>query len=1323
MFRYLFLLLPFLVSASANTMQAAPVTTLLRDAAEPNRLLFVENVGQITDEYKKPRTDIDYRISVEGLSVFFSSSGFQYQWNKEPVLSQQEQDALRRGEISELPPVESYSMKVKLMGAKAGVKPLIEVGDPYFENYYLPYCYNKRARSCKKITYTNVYPNIDWVLYTTPENASGFKYNFIVHKGGKISDIQMAYEGADWVQINNGALQIKTPFGDIKEEAPATFLQSNGKMLSSAYTLRNRVVAFKVDDEQANDDIVIDPVINWGTYFGNPYGATGMAVAADTLGSSFLCGYTSSTLNIASFITGYKQTYGGGTYDAFLIKFDKDGRRKWATYYGGSDVDVILAAVCDENDNLFVTGFSDSFDGISTPGVQQEKNGADLPYPLHGSTLDDAILAKFDINGALVWGTYLGSDSADVGNSVMFDKLGNVFIGGVTISHDSVATSGSYQTTPAHGFLVKYNATSGRRSWGTYFNGEVKGVTTDNKNNVYIAGITNAYTGVSSAGTYKRSYAGGFQDGYVAKFRNNGQFVWGTYYGDADIDQAYAIVCDSLYNVVVGGSTTSHTNISTNNSYLPLQNAAVDSTNGFVVKFDSTGNRLWATYCAGLPYSLALGPDNKLYVFGSTCFSAGVSTSNAHQINAGQGQSNLVSPVYDGFFAKYNDTGKQLYGSYYGGSLNDILNNGLYAAGYLFLGGHTLSPNNMATGGSFQDMDTSVFVMGFLAEFIADTSVYIRFPYVDSIQCAGGSFDVNYKVTHPFRSGNAFTIQLSDLSGSFNSPINIGSVTSSTAGAINCNIPATVADGVGYKLRILASAPADTFYNYNVPIRISHYHRPVAEAQLPICANLNLTLIDSNAAAAPADLIYEWINPNPLRSHGVFAHYIVSNIKLVDSGDYILVANNHGCISRDTVHVHITVAPPEPLVTGDTLLCTGDTLTLTAYSTIDSVTFGWFKPDNSFINYDSIIVLPGITMQDSGLYRVAAILDGCQSDPNYGQLVVVHPRPMPTASSNSPLCEGDTLKLAATDTVAGLSYNWAGPGLSSQHKDTIRANTAITASGNYIVTTTTKYGCSNSDTIAVLVKPLPANLDATSNSPLCSGKELELVISKPTPGTIYNWTGPLNYNSTDPSPVISDAAANQSGMYYVAANLDGCIKTDSVVVTIIKTPDTPAAGSNSPLTTGGVLKLFVKNVEQSVSYNWSGPNSFNSNSAAATINSAIPSMSGTYTVLATNQGCSSWDTVNIIVSDPVESKDIPFVMFPNPNNGSFRIVGGSLTNDKIQLAVFATDGKEIYKSEIQPVNYKVDEQVTLTGLAAGVYRLKIRADGKPSVISFTVGGR
>lgn len=77
--------------------------------------------------------------------------------------------------------------------------------------------------------------------------------------------------------------------------------------------------------------------------------------------------------------------------------------------------------------------------------------------------------------------------------------------------------------------------------------------------------------------------------------------------------------------------------------------------------------------------------------------------------------------------------------------------------------------------------------------------------------CAGSNITVPYSSTGTFNAGNTFTVQLSDASGNFSSPVSIGSITSTSgSGSIQATIPQGTALGSSYKVRVVSSAPAVT---------------------------------------------------------------------------------------------------------------------------------------------------------------------------------------------------------------------------------------------------------------------------------------------------------------------------------------------------------------------------------------------------------------------------------------------------------------------------------------------------------------------------------
>ena len=73
--------------------------------------------------------------------------------------------------------------------------------------------------------------------------------------------------------------------------------------------------------------------------------------------------------------------------------------------------------------------------------------------------------------------------------------------------------------------------------------------------------------------------------------------------------------------------------------------------------------------------------------------------------------------------------------------------------------------------------------------------------------CAGGSLVINFTTTGTFNTGNVFTAELSNSTGSFTSPVSIGSTPLNT-GIILGQIPSNTPFGINYRVRVVSGNPA-----------------------------------------------------------------------------------------------------------------------------------------------------------------------------------------------------------------------------------------------------------------------------------------------------------------------------------------------------------------------------------------------------------------------------------------------------------------------------------------------------------------------------------
>ncbi len=424
---------------------------------------------------------------------------------------------------------------------------------------------------------------------------------------------------------------------------------------------------------------------------------------------------------------------------------------------------------------------------------------------------------------------------------------------------------------------------------------------------------------------------------------------------------------------------------------------------------------------------------------------------------------------------------------------------------------------------------------------------------------------------------------------------------------------------------------------------------------------------------------------------------------LLSTGNYYASQTVDGCesISRLVVSVTINDNSVVPTATSNSPVCAGNTISLNA-APITGATYSWTGPDG----FSSLLQNPFIsnaTAAKNGIYTVTATISGCENSSFTN--VVVNTMPEPTASSNSPVCLGNSINLSAV-LIPGATYSWSGPdGFTSTLQNPTIPNSTNAKAGSYIVTATLN-GCSNFSTTNVIVSTAPEPT-ASSNSPVCEGGTINLFAVSIT-GASYVWNGPDGFTSTIQNPTIPDATASKNGTYTVTASAGTCVNSSSTNVTIASNPPTPIASSNSPVCEVERLELRVQNIP-SASYSWIGPTGFNSNLQNPNIDNVTTANAGAYSVTATVGNCSSATTLNVSITEAP----------PPPTASSNSPV---CTGDNIQLhaalipgATYTWTGPEGFTSTLQNPSIP-----NATAAKAGTYSVSASVNGCTSNVSSTI---
>jgi len=374
----------------------------------------------------------------------------------------------------------------------------------------------------------------------------------------------------------------------------------------------------------------------YSTFLGGTDQDAANGIAVDDFGDAYVTGYTHSADFPVTFGSANVECGGDGkcgasfnsggliVSNAFVTELNPAGSGIiYSTFFGEYEQVVANAIAVDANGNAYITGRTGA---NITPQITT--NGTPPPFPItpgafqaaFGGGSSNAFVAKIGATGtSVLYSSYLGGDTEDVGYGIAVDTGADAFVTGLTYSSSASfpTTAGALQATnggAGDAFVAKVNTNaSGAASlvYSTFLGGagldQGNAIAVDSNGNAYVAGLTNsaAFGFTPAAGVVQPLYKGE-GDAFVAELSTTGSLTYFTYLGGTHADQATGIAVDSTFNAYVTGTTASVDFPTAGAVFQPAYGGG--NTDSFVAKIGPGGTTLvYSSYLGGTNAELATG--------------------------------------------------------------------------------------------------------------------------------------------------------------------------------------------------------------------------------------------------------------------------------------------------------------------------------------------------------------------------------------------------------------------------------------------------------------------------------------------------------------------------------------------------------------------------------------------------------------------------------------------------------------------------------------------------------------------------------------------
>ncbi len=1142
-------------------------------------LRFTENKGQMADLQDRTSdkcvadTHLLFKTNSNGVDLYITTSGLSYVFTKieRSVIPQLNNSVTLPGRSLQNPEstqIQYCRADMDLAGAVIKKENIIKEQESEDRtDYYLPHCPDGvlNVHSYEKITIKNIYPGIDWVLYSlagvqsnesgvpSAENVSskdselktrdsrlktntgGFKYDFVVHPGADPSLIQLRYKWADKPKLQrDGSVKVNTPMGDVMEGIPVSYQTDDHRTIDTHFSIQGNKLVFKIGKYNPDMNLVIDPALQWSTYFGGSAtngGGDINSISADAA-NVWLTGYSLNT----GFPAGDTLNPGGGAYfqgkvigssDVIILQFTTCGKLIWATYYGGGSMDQ-GNSISSDGANIWVTGETQSTNfPTKTLGTAYNQS------TIGGVGAFNAFVLQFQTStGSRTWATYYGGSTIDFGYSINSDGT-SVWITGETQSTNfPTKTLGTAYNQAAKGsgdaFVLQFSCANSSLTWASYYGGSGSDIgfsIQSDKSNVWVTGLTTSadFPLHPLGGAYNQPTLGGAgaTNVFILQFSCvTSTPIWATYYGGSGGggvffgDEGKSISSDGV-NVWLTGvsfSTDFPTKNPTTGQYFNGINSNPGNSGGtaFILQFNCANSSLvWGTFYGGTKSDIGYSIQSD----GSNVWVCGGTSSTDFPTKAPP-CGGFYQPAFgnkgtqEPFILQFNTSGIIQWATYFGIDGED---DGSYVSSNgasIFVAGDAQGPAASGTSYKLQSL-TGAYYNTTLGT--NETPIIAKF----NIACTNPVITASPNTTISCNSTSALLSASGGIDYSWSPAAGLSSTTGSSVTASPTGTTTYTVTGTSMTSCVSQTA--------TVTVTVSGGPSLTAKSN----GNLSCTITSVTLTGISAD--------NMVWNGGALVN--ASNPAIVAAaGIYTVTATDiNNCSVSTTVIVTSDVTPPTIVSTAEVKEATcnhsdGEALVTGAVGSAYSYTWS---------SGAAGATASGLAM---GTYTVTATdpANGCTST----STVAIQNSNGPTAivSNTTNICMGETMGAITVNAAGtgGLTYTWSAGVLGSG------STVSGLAAGYYTVTVTDGNGCTAIALDSILQFSDPV-VSAGVSQTIAQGRSIQLSASG---GVRYLWK-PATFLSND-TIYNPTADPTQTTNYKVTiTDVHNCSASDSVLITVV----------------------------------------------------------------------------------------------------------------------------------------------------------------------------